>query len=260
MRRRTETIALLGFLILGGVAAANGATAPANDAKALEITHAMMQAMGGQDAWNRAPFVRYDFKVTIGGKTVVDRAHLWNKQTGDYRLEDKTKSGQPRVTLFNIASQRGSAYVNGQKLEGKAAAEAVKDGYATFINDMYWLSMPWKWLDPGVHLKYLGEKSLGAKKFDVVELSFDHVGLTPGDHYRAYVSPESHLMEHWEYTLQSGQKGAWEWQYTTINAPKLAKNHTDAKGDSINMGDVRILKDVDPAYLQDPGHSLSHLK
>src|SRR5258706_3162347 len=81
-----------------------------------EIAQTMMQAMGGPDAWSRAHFVRYDFKVNIGGKVVADRAHLWDKQTGRYRIEDKTKEGKPRVILFNIATQQGAAYVDGKKL------------------------------------------------------------------------------------------------------------------------------------------------
>ena len=55
------------------------AAAEAPDAKASGIAQAMMQAMGGQDAWMRAHFVRFDFRVTAGGKVVVDRSHLWDK-------------------------------------------------------------------------------------------------------------------------------------------------------------------------------------
>jgi hypothetical protein len=66
--------------------------------------------------------------------------------------------------------------------------------YATFINDMYWLFMPWKWMDMGVNLKYLGQKPLGQETYDVVQLTFGKVGLTPGDMYHAYVSPKNHLI------------------------------------------------------------------
>jgi hypothetical protein len=204
----------------------------------------------------RAHYVRFDFKVTAGGKVAVDRSHLWDKQTGRYRLEGKTKDGKAAVTLFNIGNQQGTAYIDGKKLEGEAAAKALKDAYATFINDVYWLSMPWKWMDPGVHLKSLGTKTRGTGTFDVVELTFDKVGLTPGDRYHAYVSPKSHLMEHWEYTLQSGDKGSWDWQYATTGGVKLASNHTSRDGKSINMGDVRVADTTDEALFSDPGKTL----
>ncbi len=242
--------------ILATVFVMPATAADQKDAKSTEISQAMMTAMGGLDNWNRAHFVRYDFKVTVKGKTVVDRSHLWDKMTGRYRIDGKTKDGQETVALFNAANQQGSAWVGGKKLEGAAAAKAMKDAYATFINDMYWLSMPWKWMDMGVNLKYLGQKPLGKESYDVVQLTFGKVGLTPGDMYHAYVSPKTHLMEHWEYTLQSGQKGSWDWQYTTTGGVKLAKDHTNAEGNSIDMGDVQVMDKADEALFTDPTKKL----
>lgn len=231
--------------------------ARAADTKAVDIAQAMMTAMGGAGGWNRAHFVRYDFKVIAGGKTVVDRSHLWDKYTGRYRLDGKTKDGQPTVVLFNAATKQGSAFVNGKKLEGAAAEKAVKDAYGAFINDMYWLAMPWKWMDQGVNLKYLGQRKLANSNYDVVQLTFGKVGLTPGDKYEAYVSPESHLMEHWNYTLQSGNKGSWDWEYTTTGGIKLAGNHKSADGKTeINMGDVKVMDSAPDAVFTDPSTSL----
>jgi hypothetical protein len=241
-----------------GFVCARGAE-PQNDAKALEIAQAMMKAMGGQDNWNKAHFVRYDFKVTAGGKQVVDRSHLWDKQTGRYRLEQKTKAGEPQVLLFNTANKQGTVFVNGKKVEGADAEAALKSAYGTYINDMYWLSMPWKWMDQGVHLKYEGPQKRGKDSFDVVHLSFDHVGLTPGDQYRAFVSPTSHLMTHWEYTLQGGNKGSWDWTYTDTGGVKLASNHTSDDGKSINMGTVRVMPAVDDAYFTDAARTLGSI-
>ena len=236
--------------------AVSALAADSKDAKSLDIAKSMMTAMGGLDNWNRAHFVRYDFKVTIKGKQVVNRSHLWDKATGRYRIDGVTKDGKPTVALFSVATQQGSAWVAGKKLEGAESAKAVKDAYAAYINDMYWLSMPWKWLDMGVNLKYLGPKTLGKESYDVVELTFGKVGLTPGDMYHAYVSPKSHLMEHWEYTLQSGAKGSWDWQYAAAGGVKLAKNHTTPEGNSIDMGAVQVLDRTDDALFTDPAKKL----
>ena len=62
----------------------------AADARAVEIANAMMTAMGGVDNWNRAHFVRYDFKVNIGGKLLAHRSHLWDKMTGRYQSGAET--------------------------------------------------------------------------------------------------------------------------------------------------------------------------
>lgn len=240
---------------LAGLALVLAGAAFAADPK--QIAEQMMAAMGGTDRWNHAHFVRYDFIVSAGGKTVADRAHLWDKMTGRYRLESKTKDGKASVALFNAADQKGSAYVDGKKLEGAEAAKALKDAYGTFINDMYWLSMPWKWMDQGVNLKAAGQKPLNGQTYDVVELTFGKVGLTPGDRYQAYVSPKSHLMEHWEYVLQSGNKGSWDWEYTTTGGVTLAKNHKSADGKmTIGMGDVKVTDQADEASFTDPAKML----
>ena len=132
--------------------------------------------------------------------------------------------------------------------------------FGGFINDMYWLAMPWKWMDPGVNLKYLGPKTRGKDTYDVVELTFGQVGLTPGDRYQAFVSQSSHLMTHWEYTLQSKDKGSWDWQYGDYKGIKLASNHTNAQKASINMGNVRVLDKVEDGFFTDPRLSLAQLK
>ena len=259
-RNLKQVCRMIPFFFLLGAGLALGAQTGSPESKAEEIGHVMMQAMGGQDAWNQARFVRFDFRVNIEGKIVANRSHLWDKQTGRYRIEDKTKEGQSRIVLFNVGNQQGSAYVDEKRLDGQAAASALKEAYGAFINDLYWLAMPWKWMDSGVRLKYLGKKRKGAVEFDIVELTFENVGLTPGDRYRAFVSPRSNLMEKWEYNLQSGQKGAWDWQYITTEGVKLAKNHTSGGGKSINMGDVRILKVVDDSFFADPNRKLGELK
>jgi hypothetical protein len=226
------------------------------DAKAVEIANAMITAMGGIDNWNRAHFVRFDFKVNRGGKMVADRSHLWDKMTGRYRLESKTKDGKSTVALFNVGNQQGTAYVDGKKLDGAPAGEALKSAYGAFINDMYWLAMPWKWLDTGVNLKYLGKKVHRGEQMDVVQLTFGNVGLTPGDSYEAYVSTKTKLMEHWKYKLQSGNTGAWDWEYTTTGGIKLASNHTNESGDSIGMGRVAVLDNVDGTVFSDPSRRM----
>src|SRR4029077_5011021 len=90
------------------------------DPKAVEIAQSMMRAMGGQDAWNAIHYLRFDFKVSIGGETKADRSHLWDKQPGRYRLEQKNK-----VVLMNLADKQGTVYVDGKKLQGPDAVKAL---------------------------------------------------------------------------------------------------------------------------------------
>ncbi len=247
---------LLGILACGALWAAD------RDPKAEEIGKAMMQAMGGENAWKAVHYIRYDFKVSKEGKALSERSHLWDKWGGRYRLESK-KEGKSELVLFSNINKKegGAAYRDGRKVEGAEADKLILNAYGAWINDMYWLTMPWKWMDDGVKLKYLGPKTRGGETYDVVELTFGKVGMTPGDMYNAYVSQKTHMMEHWEYTLQSKQKGSWDWRWGDAGGGvKLPMDHTNDQKMSINMGAARVLAKVDDAFFTDAGHDLAQLK
>src|SRR6516165_2915219 len=261
--KRWITGAVLGLLLTGGTRL--NAEGENRDPKAVEVARTMMHAMGGEDAWNAAHFVRFDFRFKVDSKLLRDNAHLWDRKDGRYRFETTTKDGKRQVVLFRIGDyerdKAGKAYLDGKQLEDDAACKAVDDAYGSYINDSWWLCMPWKWLSTGVNLKYLDPQKHGGETADVIELTFGHVGLTPGDMYHAFVSQNSHLMDYWEYTLQDKRKGAWAWQYGDYKGVKLASNHvsSDHKA-TINMGDVRILDAVQDAFFTDPSQSLAGLK
>src|SRR5215510_7472201 len=128
------------------------AKGPESDPKAVAVADKVMDSLGGKDAWSKTHYLRFDFAVDREGKTLVRRAHTWDKWTGRYRLESKTKEGEPTIVLMNVNTKEGTAYKNGQKLEGEEAKKAVEDAYATWVNDTYWLLMPYKMKDPGVTL------------------------------------------------------------------------------------------------------------
>ena len=67
------------------------------DAKAEELAHTVMTAMGGEKAWFGAHFVRFDFIVNAGGKTVADRSHLWDKMTAATVLTIRPRTGSPAL-------------------------------------------------------------------------------------------------------------------------------------------------------------------
>lgn len=247
------------FLILTLTATLALSAADNRDPKAIDVAKQMMDAMGGAAKWDNTKIVRFDFSVLDQGKPLFLRSHLWNRSTGAYRFDSKTKEGKSSVVLMNLQDQKGSAYLDGKKLEGADLAKALKDAYGAYINDYYWLAMPWKWMDSGVNLKYLGTKSQGGETFDLVRLTFGKVGLTPGDRYDAWVSQKSHLMTHWEYQLQSNNQGSWDWTYvTTASGVKLASTHKSADGTKeISMGDVKSFDSVDPAIFTDPAKPMA---
>ena len=252
---RFVVCALAVFVLSAGLAVAQE-----RDPKAVEITEAMLEKMGGADKWNLIRYVRFEFNVSSEGQARPGRTHLWDKWEGRYRVESQTKDGKQQVVLFNTNTKVGDVYVDGAKVEGDASADALKSAYGAFINDTYCLAMPWKWLDPGVSLKHIGTKEHDGETCDVVELTFDSVGLTPGDTYHGYVSQKTGMMLYWEYTLQSDRTGAWTWEYGNHNGLMLAADHTNAEGRRIHMGDVAVFSEVDDAYFTDAAKGLDGLK
>jgi hypothetical protein len=198
----------LSSCLLALVVAAPAAVAAAadSDPKAMAVADKVMDALGGTDAWNNTHFLRFDFAVDREGKTLVRRAHTWDKWTGRYRLEATTKEGDPYVVLMNVNSKDGDAWLKGRKLEGDEKKKYLEQAYGTWVNDTYWLLMPYKLKDPGVTLTLAGEEKKGGEAWDKVRLTFDNVGLTPKDKYWAYVNRKTGLVDRWDYVLKGEDK------------------------------------------------------
>lgn len=177
----------------------------------------LTRAMGGMEAFQAPRYLLFQFVVQSKGETVADYDHAWDRQTGDYRLTGVNEEGKPFIALFNIHRyEKGVAWVDGKQLDGDALTLMLRSAYQRFINDSYWLLMPWKWEDPGVHLEMQDPQMMDGSTYDVVNLTFDQgIGLTSRDRYWAYVSRENGLMEHWGFILEgtdATEPSLWDWE------------------------------------------------
>jgi hypothetical protein len=215
-----------------GLVATTGSAGTASDPKAIAVAERVMQALGGADAWNSTRYLRFDFAVERGGKTLVRRAHTWDKWSGRYRVEAKDKDGKDLVVTMNLNSKQGSASLGGTPLAGDALKKALDDAYAMWVNDSYWLLMPYKLRDPGVSLAYVGEKKKGPDTWDEIALSFDNVGLTPKDKYWVFVNRATGLVDRWEFVLK-GEKtppSLFEWKgWKSYGKIRLADDRVSPK-------------------------------
>jgi hypothetical protein len=203
----TLLIVLLSCLVLTDAAAGADTAAPkASDPRAVAVADQVLEALGGKSAWDATRYLRFDFAVEVDGKPVMTRSHWWDKYTGRYRLEARTKEGDPYLVLMNLNTKQGSAWLKGRALQADELKSYLDKGYAIWVNDTYWLLMPYKMKDSGVILRLDGEAREGGAAWDKVLLTFDNVGLTPKDRYWAYVNRASHLVDRWEFILQ-GEKG-----------------------------------------------------
>jgi hypothetical protein len=177
-------------LALGLVSAAPsaGARSVAPSRPAADLADRVLDALGGRGAWDGTHYISWNFR----GK----RKHLWDKWSGNLRFE----SGD-RLCLLNLGTREGRVFEKGVEVTDAAAKKtAIDQTCSAFINDSYWMFMPYKLKDPGVHRSEVGErKTKEGKDAEVLELTFDDVGETPRNRYLVYVGKESGLVEQWEY-------------------------------------------------------------
>jgi hypothetical protein len=221
------------FVMLIASAPMHAAASPAAPASATSLASQVLEALGGRTAWQQTRYLRFDFAVERGGQPVMRRAHTWDKWTGRYRLEGRDREGHAFVVAMNLNTRVGQALVDGQPVTGEALKARLDGAYASWVNDTYWLLMPYKLEDPGVALTLDGQAKGDGQTWDKLLLTFDGVGLTPKDKYWAYVNRDTRLVDRWEFVLGGERKPPtrFDWTgWTRHGAILLAPERRDPVG------------------------------
>lgn len=168
-----------------------------SDSMAIKIADEVMEAMGGRRNWDNTRFLTW----TFFGR----RNHAWDKWTGDVRIESMADS---TIYLLNINSMKGRVSQKGTEVDNPdTLAFLLKRAKSIWINDSYWLIMPFKLKDNGVTLKYLGEgKTEKGILTDILELTFKEVGDTPDNKYQVFVDKDLRLVTQWSYFRSAGNE------------------------------------------------------
>ncbi len=243
----------------GGGTGAAGPSFP--DPDVARIHARMMEAMAPDNGWERARYIQFDWVVSGADGQESRRAHRWDRYTGAYRLDAATQDGAPMVAVFDVGEPgAGRVWVDGALQPPEAAAPLLERANAIFINDSYWLLMPYKWADPGVNCAYLGPATDEAgREWEVVELTFDSVGLTPRNKYRAFVNPETGRMERWQHWRDADDpepRFTSDWtDWRTYGPIQLSSLRPDpATGESrIRFENLRVEASVPADALAPPG-------
>jgi len=175
---------------------AEGFDAAGSDPRAIEIADQVMDAMGGREAWDATHYVAWHF--------FGNRRHWWDRYSGDFRIEGERADGdvkQAFVLLSNVNTKQGRAFVDGVEVtDPDELKKWMDDAYGMWVNDSYWMFMPYKLKDSGVTLKYLGARQTeDYGNVELLRLTFAGVGLTPENQYDVYVDPTTHLVCAWSY-------------------------------------------------------------
>jgi len=161
-----------------------------SDPIAVKLADDVMHAMGGRANWDKTRYLYWNF---FDARTL-----LWDKQSADVRI-DFLK--QDLSILMNLRSMEGNVRRNGLQLtHPDSLSKYLTRGKSIWINDSYWLVMPFKLKDSGVTLKYLREDTtLVGQPSDVLQLTFQEVGDTPENKYEVWVDRLSKLVNQWAY-------------------------------------------------------------
>lgn len=172
--------------------AATGFNAANSDAKAIAIADKVMEAMGGRAAWDETRLLTWTF---FGRRTLT-----WDKHTGDVSIQIPETALDIRLNVQDT--------LMGQVLKGGENIGANKDtlskylaqGRSIWINDSYWLVMPFKLKDSGVTLNYIGQDTTQTGgSSEVLSLTFEGVGNTPENKYHVYVDAADYLIKQWDF-------------------------------------------------------------
>lgn len=173
---------------------AEGFNAEASDPQAIALADSVMQAMGGRDAWDDTRFLRWNF---FGSRTL-----LWDKEKRRVRIEIPNEFS---VYLIDLEDNTGRIMQLGEEVtQPDSVAKYVEKGKQIWVNDSYWLFMPFKLKDSGVTLKYAGKDTMqDGKEAEVVQLTFEEVGFTPENKYQVFIDPQDHLVKQWAFYRQA---------------------------------------------------------
>lgn len=164
------------------------ASGQAADPKAAAIADRVLKEMGGREGWDNTRYLAWDF---FGGQY-----QIWDKKTGDFHWEKDTL-----VANYNLNSKQGHVYSRGKDVSSTPAGQQLLEKLTPmWINNSYWLVMPFKLQDPGVLLKYLGEgKTMDGAPADRLQMTFNKVGVTPDNRYEVLVNQATGLVDEWAY-------------------------------------------------------------
>lgn len=176
--------------------AAEGFNLQDSDPEAIVLADKVMAAMGGRDSWDDTKYIAWNF---FGVRDLI-----WDKSSGDVRInipEDELK------IILNVNSMEGKVNKGGENIENAdSLSKYLEMGKNIWINDSYWLVMPFKLKDSGVTLQYLGEDvTNNSDSAAVLELTFENVGSTPENKYHVYIDNNTNLVTQWAYFAEASQ-------------------------------------------------------
>lgn len=182
------------------------------------LAHKVFVAHGGERLDEVAELMFTFVLQDADGERVVEVRHAWDMVHERDRITWVNDDGREVDVTVELAADNGEGdngppvhevygRIDGDDLTEAERAEYGAIAYRRWINDTYWLLMPLKMLDPGVNLELDGHCEIdGQQPHERIKMTFDNVGLTPGDTYWVCINPENYTISAWHMLLE-GQPG-----------------------------------------------------
>lgn len=199
-----------------------------SDEKSAALIEQAEAACGGLAVYDDLQILKWNF---FGFRDLI-----WNKASGDVRIDI------PRDTatfLLNLQTGQGKVRIAGTEVTHPDSLSAkLEQARRIWINDSYWLVMPFKMRDPGVTASYVGrDTTQDGRTAEVIALTFEKVGVTPQNKYHVWLDDESQRVCQWSFypnAQDEEPRAIWPWDnYQKVqNDPPvwLSFDRSDGKG------------------------------
>ena len=189
------------------------------DEKAMTLARRVEDASGGKENWEKVHYISFDY--------FGSRYWYWDKYKNRYRVESEKRNYRIAGTLDG---KKTNLWLRGDLVTDPDSVSKYKDhAYRVWINDMYWLILPFKLLDQGVQLKYVGDCVFDSiRHATCIDMTFQNVGVTPDNKYRIYIDTTNNDVIYWDH-----------YHHRNDSLPSLSNPWTDYK----QYGDIRLASD-----------------
>ncbi len=222
---------LIGFVII----------TKAQESEISKIKKDLLKAMGGEKAYNKTNIISWNF---FGSRNLV-----WDKKNNQVRIDF---SKENTVMILNLSDKTGKVLKNGREIMDKdSLSQQLEEARKIWINDSYWLVMPFKLSDPGVNLKLVGaQKTEEGKDAQVLEMTFENVGVTPENKYHIFIDNDTHLVSQWSfYGNFNDEKPRFTmpWKDYQKYGNILLSGDRGAR----KLSDIKVLESVEPSVFKE---------
>jgi hypothetical protein len=161
-------------------------------------------AMGGERAFRKMRYLRFDFVTLENGRVHDRRSHLWDKRTGRYRLETQGPDGF-RVVLMNVKTRDGAAFLDARPVPQESQRAAVEEALAWHDADTWWLAGGLLAVQGDKPRTYAGERQIEGKLYPTLEVGTDFAPDLIGDVTWFHVDRGSHLPVAWSFAREANR-------------------------------------------------------